>query len=145
MKISRLLLTLLVALTACAPAAAPAPGRSPQSSVSPLSPVVTPERPMSIEPIQIDQVEVRIAESPPVQVTAHVTGVIGDGCSSVLPVEQKREGHTLTLTINRQRPTEAMCTQLAKLYDENIRLDGDFPAGDYVVKVNSVTQNFTVR
>jgi hypothetical protein len=100
---------------------------------------------VTIEPIQIYQVEVRIAESFPVQVFAHVTGVIGDGCSSVLPVEQKREGSTITLTINRQRRTEGMCTEIAKLYDENIRLEGDFPAGAYTLKVNAVTQTFTVN
>ena len=141
MKTSKLLWLLLIVLAACAPAARFAP----TPSISPLSPLAPPARPMSIEPIQIDQVEVQITGAPPVQVVAHVTGVIGDGCSSVLPVEQKREGNTLTLTINRQRPADAICTQIAKLYDENIRLDGDFLAGDYALKVNAVTQTFTVK
>ena len=139
MKIRLLLFTLSILLAACAPA----------TSVSPLpapaSPVQPPASDMLIEPIQIDQVEVRIAESFPVQVFVHVTGVIGDGCSSVLPAEQKREGNTVTLTINRQRPAEAMCTMIAKIYDENIRLAGDYPAGEYTLNVNGVTQNFVVN
>jgi len=140
MKTKLLIFTLGMLLAACAPATFTSP-----LPAAPASPIQPPARDVTIEPIQIDQVEVRIAESFPVQVFAHVTGVIGDGCSSVLPVEQKREGSTITLTINRQRPTEAMCTQLAKLYDENIRLEGDFPAGTYTLKVNSVTQTFTVN
>ena len=126
------MLGLLVLIAACAPT----------TSVSPLS---APERPMNIAPIQIDQVEIRLAESFPVQVFAHVRGIIGDGCSSVLPVTQQRDGNTITLSINRQRPADAICTQIAKLYEENIRLEGDFPAGEYVLKVNDVTQPFTVK
>jgi hypothetical protein len=115
---------LLVFLVACAPAAAP------DAKV--------------VEPIQIDQVEVRVAESFPPQVFVHVTGVVGDGCAELLPVEQRRDGRTITLTINRQRPTEAVCIQLAKLYDENLALGGDFQAGDYTLKVNDVTQTFHI-
>jgi hypothetical protein len=144
MKTRLLVLTLSVLLAACAPATFNSPLPIPASPL-PVSPIQPPARDVTIEPIQIDQVEVRIAESFPVQVFAHVTGVIGDGCSSVMPVEQKREGTTVVLTINRQRPTDAVCTQIAKLYDENIRLGGDFPAGEYTLKVNRITQTFTVN
>lgn len=139
MKIPVLMFALSLLLAACAPATqiSPLPG--------PESPVQPPARDVTIEPIQIEQVEVRIAESFPVQVFAHVTGFIGDGCSSALPAEQQREGNTITLTINRQRPTEAMCTMIAKIYDENIRLAGDFPPGEYVLKVNATTQTFSVQ
>jgi hypothetical protein len=140
MKTKLLIVTLSMLLGACAPATFTSP--LPAAPASPISP---PARDVTIEPIQIEQVEVRIAESFPVQVFAHVRGIVGDGCSSVLPAEQKREGNTITLTINRQRPTDAICTQIAKLYDENIRLEGDLPAGEYTLKVNSVTQTFTVN
>ncbi len=137
MKNQLLILTLSLLLAACAPASFTSP--------LPVSPLQPPARDVTIEPIQIDLVEVRLAESNPVQVFVHVTGVIGDGCSGVLPVEQKRAGNTITLTINRQRPTDAVCTQIAKLYEENIGLTGDFPAGEYILKVNTVTQTFTVQ
>ena len=139
MKIILLLVILSILLAACAPATSVSP------QPAPALPVQPPARDMIVDPIQIDQVEVRIAESFPVQVFVHVTGVIGDGCSSVLPAEQKREGNTVTLTINRQRPAEAMCTMIAKIYDENIRLAGDYPAGEYTLNVNGVTQTFVVN
>ena len=140
MKTKLLILTLSMLLAACAPATFTSP-----LPAAPASPIQPPARDITIEPIQIEQVEVRIAESFPVQVFVHVTGVIGDGCSSVLPAEQKREGNTVTLTINRQRPAEAMCTMIAKIYDENIRLAGDYPAGEYTLNVNGVTQTFVVN
>ncbi|MBI5564624.1 MAG: hypothetical protein HY870_07005 [Chloroflexi bacterium] len=140
MKTKLLILTLSMLLAACAPATFTSP-----LPAAPASPIQPPARDITIEPIQIEQVEVRIAESFPVQVFAQVRGIVGDGCSSALPAEQKREGNTLTLMINRQRPTDAICTQIAKIYDENIRLEGDFPAGEYTLKVNSVTQTFTVN
>lgn len=138
-------LSLIAWLAACASSGAPAPAATPPLSiVTPSSPMEPPGRELIVEPIQIDQVEVQIAGSWPVQVSARVTGVIGDGCSSVRPVIQQREGNTITLTINRQRPANAICTQIAKLYEEIIRLDGNFPADAYVLKVNDVTRTFTI-
>ena len=95
------------------------------------------------EPIQIDRVDVAILESSPPQATALVQGVIGDGCSSVHSVTQQRTGNVVTVTILRERPREAICTQIAKLYDETIRLEGTFPPGDYVLRVNSVEKPFS--
>jgi acetolactate synthase regulatory subunit len=105
----------------------------------------TPPGGTRIEPISIDSVDVAILESAPPQAVAHVTGVIGDGCSELNGVEQKRDGNTVTVTITRTRPVDAICTQIAKLYDANIHLNGAFPAGNYVVKVNGVTKAFATQ
>jgi hypothetical protein len=98
-----------------------------------------------IEPIQIDGVEILILESAPPQVKAHVTGVIGDGCSELDSVQQARSGSTVTVTILRKRPKDAFCTQIAKLYDETISLEGTFPAGEYVLNVNEFSTTFTTQ
>jgi hypothetical protein len=98
-----------------------------------------------VEPIQIDGVEVLILESAPPQAQAHVTGVIGDGCAELDSVTQSRSGNTVTVTILRTRPREAVCTQIAKLYDETIPLEGTFPAGEYVLKVNDFSTTFTTQ
>ena len=129
----RLSLLLLIAiLVACSPSVA-APAATP-----------TPAGDMVIKPIQIDQVEVSVAESFPVQVYAHIKGLVGDGCTEALPAQQTRQGHTITITIDSQRPKGAICIQIAKIYDETIRLQGEFPSGDYTLKVNDVTQTFHV-
>jgi hypothetical protein len=106
----------------------------------------TPSGPeLLIEPIQVDSVEVLILESFPVGVIAQVKGVVGDGCSSIHSVGQERSGSTITVRILRQRPRDAICTQIALFYDQGIRLEGQFPPGRYVVVVNGLERPFTVH
>src|SRR5687768_8016842 len=78
--------------------------------------------PLRIDPISIESVEVLVQAGAPAQVSAHVKGVIGDGCATLLPVTQARSGNTVTVSILRSRPENAICIQIAKLYDEVIRL-----------------------
>jgi len=98
-----------------------------------------------VEPIQIDSVDVIVMATLPPTVAAHVRGVIGDGCSELHSVQQQRSGHTITITILRKRPKAAICTQVARLYDERIPLEGSFPAGDYLLRVNDVERRFQIQ
>jgi hypothetical protein len=98
-----------------------------------------------VEPIQVDSVDVRVMESSPPQAAARVQGVLGDGCASLHSQEQQRSGNTVTLTILRERPRDAICTQIEKLYDENIALQGALPPGEYVLRVNGVEKAFTTE
>lgn len=100
---------------------------------------------VTLGPIQINRVDVQVAETSPPRASAHVQGVIGDGCSTLHSVEQERSGSTVTLRILRERPTDAVCTQIAQLYDETIALDGAFPPGRYVLRVNDVETAFTTE
>jgi hypothetical protein len=104
-----------------------------------------PDGAVVVEPIQIDSVSVSVAASSPVRVFARVTGVVGDGCATLLPIEQRRAGPQVTLEIKRQRPRDAVCTQIARLFDETIALDGEFPPGSYALQVNTVTRTFVVE
>ena len=106
--------------------------------------VTGPDSKLLIDPIQIDAVDVLLQESFPVQASAHVQGIVGDGCSELLPPVQVRAGNQIALTIQRARPRDAICTQIAKLYDETLRLEGSFPPGAYRLTVNSVVRDFTV-
>ena len=109
---------------------------------------VSPARPdgtIVVEPIQIDSVTVSVAALSPVRVFARVTGVVGDGCATLLPIEQRRAGPQVTVEIKRQRPRYAVCTQIARLFDETIALDGEFPPGSYALQVNAVTRRFVVE
>jgi len=100
---------------------------------------------VELAPIQVDSVEVLVQESSPPRASARVRGVVGDGCSSVHSVEQERSGATVTLAILRARPVDAFCTQIALLYDETIPLEGSFPPGRYVLKVNDREVAFTTQ
>ena len=95
-----------------------------------------------VEPIQVENVDVRVLESFPPQAVANIQGVLGDGCSEFHSLRQERSGNTVTVTILRQRPRDAICIQIAKLYEENIRLEGQYPPGRYVLRVNGVVTRF---
>ena len=99
---------------------------------------------MDVGPSLVESVDVRIAESFPVQVFSRITGVVGDGCSTLLPIEQTRSGTEITVEVRRERPKGAICTQIARLFDETIRLTGEFPPGTYRLKVNDVVHPFVV-
>ena len=98
-----------------------------------------------VRPIQIDSVDVLVLESSPPQASAHVRGVVGDGCSSLHSVVQERSGATVVVTILGQRPADAVCTQIAKLYDDTLRLEGTFPPGRYALRVNDLETTFTTQ
>jgi hypothetical protein len=97
-----------------------------------------------IEPIQIESVEVLVTASASPPVVAHVRGVVGDGCSTLHSVSQARTGSSITITILRQRPRDAICTQIARLYDEMLRVEGPFVRGSYLLRVNDLERAFTV-
>ena len=92
--------------------------------------------------IQIERVDVRILESFPPQAVAHVEGVLGDGCTEFHSLEQRRSGNMVTVTILNTRPREAICTMIAKLYKADIPLEGPYPPGQYVVRVNGLEKAF---
>jgi hypothetical protein len=94
--------------------------------------------------MQVDSVEVRIAESYPVQVFANIKGTLGDGCTSLGETRQSRNGSTIEVTITTNHSGADACTQIAQLVDQDIQLEGEFPAGTYTVRVNGVEKQFTV-
>ena len=59
-------------------------------------------------------------------------------------MRQEHSGSTVIITILRERPRDAICTQEARLYDARILLEGVFPPGSYLVRVNDVERAFTI-
>lgn len=94
--------------------------------------------------LTVESVQVRIMESFPVQVSAQVRGHLRDGCESLAGTTQSRSGNTVSVTIATERETGLVCTQALVPVEENVRLDGAFPAGTYVVRVNGIEQTFRV-
>ena len=93
---------------------------------------------------QVDRVEVQILPSRPTQVRVRVQGVLLDGCTSLGSVSQEREGNEVTVTIKTVHTRASICTQVAQLVDTTVRLEGAFPPGPYLVRVNGVEKRFRV-
>ena len=95
--------------------------------------------------IQVESLEIVRNASSSSGLGVRVQGVLGDGCTElVLPIEQEREGALVRIRILRQRPADAVCTQIAKLFDQVVPLLGEFPPGPYVVRVNDSELAFSV-
>jgi inhibitor of cysteine peptidase len=94
--------------------------------------------------LQVDNVEVQVAESSPPQVSVRVQGMLGNGCYSLGEIRQQRNGNTIEVTITTKHNGSESCTMIAQMIDEKILLEGDFPSGEYIVRVNGVERTFRV-
>ena len=104
------------------------------------TPSAPPDTSVIVRPIHVDSVEVLLDAAP----AAHVRGIVGDGCTELDGVTQARTGSAIEITILSRRPADAICTQIAKVYDAVLPLAGAFPSGPYVVTVNGVAAPFAV-
>lgn len=94
----------------------------------------------------VDTVEVRVTDALPVQVRASVKGHLRDECEMVGDTTQSRSGYTITVTISttRDNERERPCVQETLAVEKDVLLEGPFPPGAYVVRVNGVEQTFRV-
>jgi inhibitor of cysteine peptidase len=94
--------------------------------------------------LTVESVEVRIMESFPVQVSAAVKGYLRDGCETLGQTTQSRSGNTITVTIATARDTARSCIQVISRVEQDVRLEGRFDSGTYVVRVNGLERTFRV-
>lgn len=96
--------------------------------------------------LTIESVEVRVQESSPVQVTAAVKGHLRDSCELLGDTSQSRSGSTITVTITttRDNERERPCLDVVTPIEQQVALEGAFPAGTYLVRVNGVERTFRV-
>jgi inhibitor of cysteine peptidase len=114
-----------------------------------LVPLLACEPPTAAEEadrLTVQSVDVRVMESFPVQVSASVTGYLRDGCEILGPTTQSREGNTITVTIatDWDNTTERVCIQVISPVHQDVRLEGAFPPGTYVLRVNGFERTFQV-
>ena len=96
-----------------------------------------------IADMPIQEIEVLLAESDPVQVTVEVAGWLPDSCTAHHETHQAQEGNTITIQITTIRPKDLACATVVTEYQERVVI-GALPAGDYKVIVNGVEQEFRV-
>jgi inhibitor of cysteine peptidase len=111
----------------------------------------TPDLPPTGEPSEggvfINNVELMILESFPVQVRALIRGDLPDGCTSISGIETERnvDARRFTVRIETTRDDEDICTQALVPFEESVELDvRGLPAGTYTVDVHGETATFTL-
>ena len=96
-----------------------------------------------IADMPIQEIEVLLAESHPVQVSVKVNGWLADSCTAHHETHQGQEGNTITIHITTTRPKDLVCATVVTEYQERVFI-GTLPAGDYTVIVNDVEEQFRV-
>ena len=87
----------------------------------------------------IENVEVLVQESFPMQLQLNVSGYHPDGCNYPVQIDQSRDGSTVTVHIYREVPADVMCTMNIVGYEETIQLEGSFEGGTVTIHVNDQT------
>ena len=94
----------------------------------------------------IENVEIMILESFPVQVMVSAKGYLPDGCTEIDTITTSKDGNTFTISITTIRPADAICTQAIVPFEESIPLNVlGLKAGTYVVMVNEVSDSFELQ
>jgi hypothetical protein len=96
-----------------------------------------------VERVSIDSVDVRIAESYPVQIFVDVNGYLPDPCWNAMEPSVEQDGNRFEVEIVAERKADEMCPQVIEDYEYVIALGSPDP-GDYVINVNGVEQAFEV-
>lgn len=90
----------------------------------------------------VEEIEIVILESFPVQVHVIARGNLPDPCTEISEVLQEREGDTFFIAIKTYR-SPGFCIQVLAPFEEIIPLEVyGLPAGTYTVDVNGVQATF---
>ncbi|MCD6578811.1 hypothetical protein J7L48_05000 [bacterium] len=93
----------------------------------------------------VEEIEIVILESFPVQVQVIASGNLPDPCTEISEVLQEREENTFFVTIKTYRPP-GLCIQVLAPFEEIISLEVyGLPAGTYTVDVNGVQGTFDLE
>ena len=90
----------------------------------------------------VDEIDILILESFPVQINVIASGNLPDPCTEISEVLQEKEGNTFFITIKTYR-SPGFCIQVLAPFEEIIPLEVyGLPAGTYTVDVNGVQGTF---
>ncbi len=94
----------------------------------------------------IDKLDVRLAESQPVQVFVDITSGLPGGCARFDHFTVERSGFTIAIAVWNTMPAiDGPCTAIYGYVPHTIALGSGFVAGTYLVRANDVTTTFAVQ
>lgn len=112
---------------------------------SPIRPPASPEGEVSYGLAPVDNIDILIMESFPVQISVMISGNLPDGCSKIDEAQVTREDDTFHIELMMRQPVDKECTEALVPYEEDVSLDVvELPAGKYAVEVNGVIETFTM-
>lgn len=99
-------------------------------------------------PAPIEDVELVVRESYPVQYAVKVTSGLPSGCAEYRDATLERDGATLTITVTNTMPASdrVACTMIYGYTEHTVELGTDFESGsEYTVHVNDRTITFVAQ
>lgn len=93
----------------------------------------------------VEEIDIRILESFPVQVHVAARGNLPDGCTQINEnaTTVQRQGNTFDVYLETIRPRDAVCTEALVPFEHTIPLDVyGLEKGTYTVNVNGVEETF---
>ena len=92
----------------------------------------------------VEEVELVMLMSFPLQVHLHVSGYLADPCTEIKAIQTEREKFAFEILIETAREADVFCIQVEEPFENNIPIDVyGLPAGEYTVLVNGVRTSFT--
>jgi inhibitor of cysteine peptidase len=93
----------------------------------------------------VEEIDIAILESFPVQVHVIASGNLPDPCTEISEINREREGNTFFITIKTYH-SPGFCIQVIAPFEEIIPLEVyGLPAGTYTVDVNGVQDTFDLE
>jgi inhibitor of cysteine peptidase len=94
----------------------------------------------------VDEIEIVILETDPVQVRVIAKGNFPDGCTTIGKAETKRTDNVFDVSIKTRRPKDSICTEALVPFEETVSLDVlNLSKGTYTVNVNGISKTFTLN
>lgn len=97
----------------------------------------------------IEEIEILMRESFPVQYAALITSGLPSGCAVFDKAEETgRDGTTITIRVTHTMPSDpdVACTAIYGYHESTVELGTDFVSGtEYTVKVNDKETTFTAQ
>jgi inhibitor of cysteine peptidase len=96
----------------------------------------------------VDEIEIMMMESFPVQVSVRATGFLPNGCTVIdeANITTEKTDNTFNVHIPTKRPKDAICTQALVPFEINVPLDVyGLEKGNYTVDVNGVQDSFELQ
>ncbi|MFC1595154.1 hypothetical protein ACFL3E_01875 [Patescibacteria group bacterium] len=94
----------------------------------------------------VDEIEIQIMESFPVQVSVVAKGNLADACTALGDITNNLEDDTFFINIGTKRPADMMCSQALVPFEKIIPLEAEgLKAGVYNVNVNGIIDSFELQ
>lgn len=93
----------------------------------------------------VEDVEILILESFPVQVHAVAKGYLPDGCTEIdeKNIDIIHDGNTFDINVKTTRPADMLCTEAIVPFEQVIVLDvHGLKKGNYIVNINAIEASF---